>query len=302
MKSFVLKLVFGLGFLFQFSSAHAKFIDDKDIVMSEMSLGPAQISESDFNQIIQKIQSAFTADVARFGGNLAIKGDWKNEKPNAYANQLFGAWNIQITGGLARRPELTTDGMSLILCHEMGHHLGGFAYIKQVNPIQAKGIAAEGQADYFATQHCSRVIWGSESQENAAFRKTASTEILDSCNSVWTDTPSQDLCYRTLVATESVIKTMAGIKNKPMAHFSTPDQSQVTTTFTDHPDTQCRMDTSYQGALCAAAFNPNIIPGKTVASGPFSADAEKEAAAVSCTHYSNYKIGLRPACWFKAQY
>ncbi len=92
---------------------------------------------------------------------------------------------------------------------------------------------------------------------------------------------------------------MGGILNKPFPKFETPDPSVVNKTSSDHPAIQCRLDTSFQATLCSANYDDKIIPGKNVASGPGSVDAEKEAAAHSCMAYSGYTQGLRPACWFK---
>ena len=32
---------------------------------------------------------------------------------------------IELNGGLARRPEVSSDGFTMVICHELGHFLAG---------------------------------------------------------------------------------------------------------------------------------------------------------------------------------
>lgn len=279
--------------------AQATFVPDEEIKFGMMSRGPSNISEAQFNEIIQRVQSAYEGTVKAVGGNLFISGEWKSETPNAYARQVFGAWMVQITGGLARRPELTPDGFTLVLCHELGHHLGGFAFTSTGFLPMFIWAANEGQSDYYATQVCARKLWGPEKEINASFRNSVSSFVIDKCDSVWSAREDRDLCYRITAAVESLSQTMAGIVGKSVPDFTTPDTTVVSKTNNKHPAVQCRMDTGLQGALCPAAFNEKIIPGKDTKGGTSGIEAEKEAARYSCTKSSGYTVGLRPTCWFK---
>ncbi len=272
-----------------------------DLQTLGLNLAPANMNEAEFKDVLSRIQNTYQSLVSSQGGNLQVSGDWKSETLNAGAQQMFGSWKVQITGGLARRPELTPDGFALIVCHELGHHLSGFAFVKADNPFGGVWAAAEGQSDYFATQVCARKIWAQDSLINANFREKATRIMKQKCDAVWTRAPEQDLCYRVLAATESMITTMATLMKKPIPQYETPDASEVAATVGTHPAVQCRLDTSMQGALCPAFFNELMIPGKKAQGGPFGLEAEREAAGNSCTAYSNYNSGLRPKCWFKAQ-
>lgn len=205
---------------------------------------------------------------------------------------------VRISGGLARRPELTQDGFTLIVCHELGHHLGGFAF-SPPDPLIGVWAATEGQSDYFATQVCARKLWAQDFSINAEFRKTAKPIVLSLCNQVWSGANDQDLCYRVLTASESVITTMAALMGKPVPQMDTPDTSVVSQTESKHPAIQCRLDTSVQGALCLARHDERVIPGRKIPSGEFSLEAEQAAVANSCMASSGYSQGLRPKCWFK---
>lgn len=281
-------------------SAFATWIRPEDIKQDLSKLDrQSDITEAEFQALIKEIQTTFAPIAAGFGGKLNVSGDWKNNQPNAQATQMFGTWHVKTTGGLARHPELTKDGLSLILCHEMGHHLGGFAFATGQNPFEKPWASNEGQSDYYATHVCAKILWRDQLAKNAGFRLTTDEKIQTQCNQVWTSEEDQNLCYRILDASKSVAYTMAVLMKKPMPDFITPDTSAIDKTNHGHPMPQCRMDTSLQGALCTAYFDNRIIPGKLTSQGPASLEAEKESASFTCTNFSGFKIGLRPTCWFK---
>ncbi len=286
----------------------ATFLPQSEIAPVELlPVGAPNITKEQFDENIKYVSDIYSPIVTKHGARLRITGDWKSETINAGARQMFGIWDIVFTGGLARRPEMSSDGMVLILCHELGHHLGGFAMAPGISsPLPIPGTEAwaanEGQADYYATQVCSHKVWGQQKDENAKSRQTAPQNVKSYCDSVWSNIDQQNLCYRALVATQAISNTMAVLrKDAAMPNFDTPDASKSTETNHKHPATQCRMDTSFQGALCLADFNDEIIPGKKVADGVDSIAAEREAMINSCSSLTGFQIGLRPACWFKAR-
>lgn len=282
-------------------NASATWLDPREIRNDLAPSDPREsnLTESEFRARIKELQDLYSPLATNHGGKLNISGDWKSDKLNAGATQTFGGWQVKISGALARRPELTKDAFSLILCHELGHHFGGFVIGPAQTPFEKPWAANEGQADYFSTQVCARKLWVNRTDENAEFRKTVTAKIQKLCDPVWESLHDQNLCYRILTAVESLTTTMAALTNKPTPDFETPDTTIVNQTNHRHPVPQCRMDTATQGGLCLSVFNDSIIPGKNVSGGIESIEAEKEAASFSCTAYSEFKIGLRPTCWFK---
>lgn len=287
---------------FFYVSLQAKFLPDNEILpLSFLSVGPSNTSEQKFKEVLNQIQKIYEPVVATHGGKLRVSGNWRDEKLNAAANQIFGSWNVVITGGLARRPELTTDGFILILCHELGHHLGGVAFASNGPPVGGTWAANEGQSDYFATQSCARKLWSADLDVNEKSYQDSSLEIRSQCAKAWEDQESQNLCARILLASQSVAFTMQALKGETQTpSFSTPDSKVVDKTDSNHPATQCRMDTSLQGALCNKVFNEGFIPGKSVKEGAFSRQAETETVPFTCHQASGDRIGLRPQCWFKS--
>jgi hypothetical protein len=218
---------------------------------------------------------------------------WTNSTVNASADQSGNDWEVNMYGGLARRAEVTPDGFALVVCHELGHHLGGFAFYGN-----EEWAASEGQSDYFATQACARRIWKADKAVNASFRKTASATVKAKC-AAWTTTASQDLCYRTLAASQSLANLLSALNSQGVPDLQKPDRSQVSRTQVSHPAGQCRLDTYLAGAVCKKTFLANLIPGKEFVGDQNGSDAEREAASVSCHAASGYSEGLRPRCWFK---
>ena len=300
MKTLILLLLVSI-------SARASFVDPKEIRTDLKPIQPADsnITEAEYNALVKEFKDVYTPIVKGFGASLTVLTDWKNNTPNASATQLKTNWLIRSTGGLARQPEMTRDGYLLVLCHEMGHHLGGFSMSPPRIPIPVPGLepwaANEGQADYFATQVCAKRMWRNHGVENAKFRETSTADVRARCDANWSSTLDQDLCYRVLTAVDSVAKTMAALTKKPVPEFSTPDSTIVDKTNHGHPAPQCRMDTYLQAAICQVQFNEQLIPGKSVSQGIDSEEAEREAAGVSCTNFSGAKVGLRPSCCFKAR-
>lgn len=284
--------------------AHALFVPEEisgPISEIETSGIMVMTEPAEFTEIVKNIESVYKPIVKNFGGNLTINGNWGSNSPNAYARKTFSNWQVVITGGLARHPAMTKDGIALVVCHEMGHHLAGFPFVETgiAHFIGMKWMANEGESDYFATRVCARKIWSKELQQNAAFRSTASAFVKSECDKYWRTEADQNLCYRTVTASESLATVLASLAKTGAPQLHTPTPKVVSSTYSKHPEAQCRLDTYFQGAICPAAWNDSVIPGQGQPGGLNGLQAEKFAAAYSCTKAGRFTYGLRPTCWFK---
>jgi len=274
------------------SAAQADFLPTNNLHLQKNKRGKAQVTEEQFNATIDRASALYGDIVTAHGARLRFDGDWENDQVNARASQFFGSWTVEIWGGLARRPEITPDGLTLVICHELGHHLAGYPFVSSWG-------ADEGQADYFATQECGRRFWQDERTINATFRDLIPDAPKAKCDAVWTDTAAQDLCYRVMMAAKSN-GDLLGALDETTPAFDTPDTSAVDETDHRHPAAQCRLDTYMAGAICAAEFADDVIPGKIDGSGDNNIEAEKESARHTCMQVSQFSQGLRPGCWFKS--
>lgn len=255
----------------------------------------SNVSEAKFNQIIDEIMAFWVPIAKKHGATLTVNKNWNDSTVNAYAQQSGNNWNINMFGGLARRPEITEDGFALVVCHELGHHFAGYSYYTNDD-----WAANEGQSDYFATQICGRQIWKKDTVQNTKSVKLVTREAKAACDTAWTDADDQALCYRLSIGGASLAKLLAALGGAKAPSYGTPDTSEVTETNTDHPAAQCRMDTYLAGALCDKDYDLSVIPGRGNSNGQISQAAEAASFKVTCFASQGDKIGLRPSCWFKA--
>ncbi|MEK6578453.1 MAG: hypothetical protein AABZ55_04440, partial [Bdellovibrionota bacterium] len=251
--------------------------------------------EKQFNQAIEEAIASWKPFAEIHSAKLVGIKKWSSSTVNAQATRNSNKWEVTIFGGLGRRPEMTLDGLTLVTCHEIGHHFAGYAFYED----QDEWAASEGESDYFATHVCAQALWGSETAANAKFRSSVSPTVKAKCDAVWAETHDQNLCYRIAEAGLSLGKTLASLTHLPEPDFNKPDPSEVEETFTDHPKAQCRLDTYFNGGLCAVQFDTTVIPGLKNPAGQNSPDAEEAAFKYSCSSSAGFKAGFRPRCWFK---
>jgi hypothetical protein len=241
------------------------------------------ITEAQFNEIMDRIQAQLGDVVKAKGGTLVINRLWDDATVNASAQQQGNQWIINMYGGLARHPDINYEGMALVACHEMGHHLGGAPKINQV--FGGAWATNEGGADYFATLKCLRGFFGND--DNGAIVAKANIDPLakSGCMQQFKTTAEQDLCMRTSIAGDSVAYVFMDLrKETTKPRIDTPDKTEVDQMDDNHPATQCRMDTYYAGIFCpVAASMPN---------------SDTDYKAGSCVQGVD-PIGYRPRCWFQ---
>jgi hypothetical protein len=249
------------------------------------------LTAEEFNAAVDEVESIYKDIIKKQGGTLKINRYWSDSTVNANTTQLGGSWIVNMYGGLARRPEVTPDGFSLVICHELGHNLGGY-------PFLSAWAANEGQSDYFATYACGRLLWESQEEKNAAFRETVDPEPKALCDQVWETEAEQNLCYRVMMGGKS-LADLLGALGGTKANWNTPDPNVVNQTKNPHPVAQCRLDTYMAGALCTKTWDPLLIPGKSLGSQRNSREAEAISANYTCTTAEGFTVGYRPTCWFK---
>lgn len=277
--------------------ARASILPPNDLHLQDNIHSLANMTEQEFNTIVNTIIDYYRPIVTARGARLVSNNLWSDPTVNASAQQSGSTWIINMYGGLARRAEVTPDGFAMVVCHELGHHLGGFPFYGDKD-----WAASEGQSDYFATQSCAREIWRNQTEENARFRSTVGEFEKSKCDTAWSDVNDQNLCYRTAAAGHSLATLLGALRSSnDRPRFDTPDRNVVTRTYTAHPQAQCRLDTYFSGALCPVSFDKNQIPGRNTSGGQTSQAAELSASAQSCMTAAGYSAGVRPLCWFKPQ-
>lgn len=183
------------------------------------SLTFAAVNESQFEQITDEIKQEFQGDFQKLGLRFVLNKQWKNTKRDAGIKIPKGEAILTITGEMARDQLMSEDGLRLLLCHEIGHVLGGA-------PKSSSGhwSSNEGQADYYATSKCiNRII---ENDDRYNDRVVEASLVLAKMLAISAGKPHEDI----------------SISNK--------DITRVSQTYNGHPNAQCRLDTLLAGLTC----------------------------------------------------
>lgn len=236
------------------------------------------LSEYDFNQTIDRVHALMSLEIKRrMNKELIFERKWADGTVDAFATRDdINNPVIVVHGGLARHPEMTKDGFALILCHEVGHHLGGAPKIFRGTSGLRGWSSAEGQADYFATTKCLPIIFQNYPDTKSYEIDSDATELSAAMNKC-----RDTACTRTVLAGLAVSKVFASmVKGTPDPSLLLNDPTKVSVTLYKHPNPQCRLDTYLSGANCDIGIDV-----------PFDIVDPKVGACVK-------DQGYRPACWF----
>ncbi len=174
------------------------------------------IKKRAFKRIVKTMEKEFIDYANNFDEKLLMYAGWNNPTADHALARRWETAQVLIFRGMAHRREIDRDALVLIICHELGHLYGG-APLKNERDY----IAAEGQADYFATNHCLK----------------RSLKIFDPKN----------IDQRALKAIDNVGKFLANNWGHSHPSQSTPDLSEVDETYMSYPTPQCRFDTLIAG-------------------------------------------------------
>lgn len=238
------------------------------------------INEFHANQLIKHFEGIYAPLVKNLTGKeMTIKLDWENPKVNASATRTMKDDPIVIIfGGMIRHPEMTRDGVLAVLCHELGHFMGGAPKKKRGTSHKRSWSSAEGQADYFVGAKCLPYLLKQKIDSTPLFgNESEIEEILVRCG-------KDEVCQRTLLAGLSITKVFASLKNYyEMPSFHRFDRSEVWETVFGHPEPQCRLDT--------------ILAGLNCSDSPLKQFDALDPLSSSCYN----KDGSRPRCWFSPE-
>ena len=244
------------------------------------------VSKSKYNAVLDQFERKFKPVVSQMGKRLDLRRLWDDPTVNATATQSGNTYTINMFGGLARHHEMTADGLMMITCHELGHHLGG-APKYEGGWWSNDWASVEGQSDYYASLRCLRQVW--TASENFAWYEgaTIDSSAKDECERTWNTQTEEQLCMRTAMTGKAVASFFKSIRYESRSpRFDSPDATVVSRTDSSHPATQCRLDTYYQGALCV--HDMNVALSKT-----------NPKTGTCSGHYEVSNHGARPRCWFK---
>jgi hypothetical protein len=276
-------LVGAVGFSFNSQiREYCQFLPDNDMyipVEQVSTLGG--INEQTFNSVIDRIEVLYKEEVAAAGGELVINRLWDDGTVNANATRQGTQFILNMYGGLARNELVTNDGFAAVVCHEMGHQVGGSP---KVGNWMMKWAANEGQSDYYATLKCLRRYFAKDDNERIVASLDVPQVVTSSCATQFSERSEQLMCMRGAMAGLSVSTLLASFSGSTI-DFTTPDTKEVRKTYNAHPKAQCRLDTYLAGSVCDAPVSTGV--------------SNTDFKVGTCWDAKVSKAGLRPRCWFQ---
>ncbi len=247
------------------------------------------VDEESFSYIIDTISGLYARAFADHEKQLVVKRQWREQREGAVSwlmeeydreeEQINQIREIELDGGLARHPMLNRDAYAMVICHEIGHHLGGAP--------RALGYSSEGQADYFAATKCMKLYL--KVTRYPQHQTEAVPEDLEaSCVANYRNADERSVCRRNILAGLTLSRWFAYAREMEPTELTARDTRQRPTTLIHgYPGPQCRLDTFIAGALCPVDEN-----------APFSDNSSRTGA---CSRGAGYDEEARPRCWFRME-
>ncbi|MBU6153582.1 MAG: hypothetical protein KGP28_04700 [Bdellovibrionales bacterium] len=269
------------------------FAPKNDLRIPEGLENSGGIDRASFERAIDKVEALYTKIVAEKGAVLKMNRLWSSAEVNASATRKGKTWIVNAYGGLARFKWMTYDGEVMVLCHEMGHHLGGFPTYPGV--LGGSWASNEGQSDYFATMKCFRRIIENDDNEAILSGMTIPGEVSKACQISYSNPKDVAICVRSSMTGQVLARVLYELgrsgsrSSEPTTppEFNSPSSSEVATTNHAHPLSQCRLDTYFAGAICNAS--------------PLIEFSRTEGRTGACNQELGDAFGYRPRCWYRPE-
>ncbi|MDZ4662347.1 MAG: hypothetical protein SGJ18_12085 [Pseudomonadota bacterium] len=242
-------------------------------------VGGSGITEDQFNDLLDQVEKIYTPIFSGYGATFDLVRSWDDDTVNAQAWQTGKTWHIEMFGGLARHKETTADGMTLVACHEIGHHLGGGPKIAWASN--------EGQSDYFGSLKCLRKVWAKDDNEKIVSKAEIDPVAVETCEAYSKDANEVAICKRGAMAGMALGRLLSSLGGEDMPKFETPDSKVVKKTNNSHPAGQCRLDTYYRGSYCNVSSDIDV-----------DIDGDDFNLGVCSRKYKDQEPAARPLCWY----
>lgn len=284
-----MKIIYGLALLIgtmHHSTACENGFFPKNDLFIPVSTQNAIAKNIESGIITEAIKDIYNPIFAKDGKNLIINFKWENPAVNAYATHDDNDNPvINITGGMLGHDLLTQDGLAIILCHEVGHFLGGEPKKLRGRSTKKSWSSAEGQADYFAIANCTKKVFKAI-PEIAHTEKSSvlNDNKINKSNRLQQETTKickSPICKRIAWASHNVAEVYASIDFfSGELSLINKDDYTVYQTIYNHPNPQCRLDTMIAALQCP---NSESIVFK---------NGDELAGACKTPEFR------RPRCWF----
>jgi hypothetical protein len=199
----------------------------------------SEVNRAEFYNITSEIYELF------YRPNISLKYEWDQPYFTAYAHEESEeSFSLNFWGGLARIPDMLEETWAFVVCHELGHVLGGGPFL---NIDSLNWASSEGQSDYFAAQICLPRYFKSKGQEDIKYQTFLPFE-LGFCTERYKKQVDHSVCLRLLRAQRGFVAINRYMQNDEAYEFN--KQIQRTNNEGSMPSLQCRMNTLTDGTSC----------------------------------------------------
>ncbi len=209
------------------------------------------VTEKSFITVFYEVIGLYQKELSQFRIPVAPIPEWTNPYITAYAAEANGVMRLGFWGGMARVPGMNDDAVALIMCHEVGHIIGGAPFIKIDQPMY-EGLSSEGQADYFATKECVKKYFGSKKDTLNYLYKVYESNSSEAqlCKFMGMTDLEEAICLRTingLIGFSHVVELLKAEEGGSFSLLSEDENVVEETLYNSYPSNQCRMDTFLAG-------------------------------------------------------
>lgn len=145
-----MKLILLLATLLSLAHAYPdKMFNNKPFYLPPESAPDSEVQKADFYQIPALVISLFSNELQ--GKNLFLDARWDSPYFGAGIRPFEGMLGLMVLGGTARIDGMSHEAYAALICHELGHVIGGAPYQDFKG---AEWSSSEGQSDFFAASIC----------------------------------------------------------------------------------------------------------------------------------------------------
>ncbi len=226
-------IFFILSFCFFFFGFVHKNSEDQQYQILSDQITTSEIEIYKFHLIASEIYAFY------YDESITINLDWEKPYFSAYAHrEVSGKFSINFWGGLARIPEMLEETWAFVVCHELGHILGGNPKMELKNYEWA---SSEGQSDHFAAVECLPKYFEKKYIQNFDDRRFLPYEV-GYCSDTTSDNRSLFVCLKTLRAARGFFGVSKYMFSKENYDFHDHAPAIESTEINSYPSLQCRLD------------------------------------------------------------
>ncbi len=236
---------------------------DKNIAAVFEAILKLQIQD-DIDLVYSKVRAKFVsvyAPIVEAERNVKLSLVLNTDESNLSAGvSLYkDRAHIEMGSDLHRNSAMTPDAYLAMLCHEVGHVLGGKPYSQNTLKPSAQWVSntpssSEGQSDYFSSLICMKKVFA-DNMPTDFTEFSVTPRIKDLCVSQYSKVLDQNICQRSVKSGFELMFFISSIYDQfgPNAVMPRADmnltEGRGLSVGQLYPSLQCRFDTILAGAL-----------------------------------------------------